>query len=376
MLELGVHHLPLVDDGRVVGMITDLDLVGHRRRRSFQLRSEIERAPDVAGVAAAGRRIPDSLLPLIRAGVDPEHLGVITATLVDGLTIRLIELAQEALGPAPAPYAWIALGSAGRRDQGLTSDQDHALVYAGESDEPDDWYQRMAELVVEGLESAGFPRCASKVMASEDGWRGPESWWRARIEQWMMVDDLKAAFLTATAFDGRVAAGDLDVRPLFAAAVNGAAASPPFLRRLERLIAEVKVPVGFLGNLVVSDEGETGTLDIKRGGIHPVNEMARLFALQGGIPSVGTVRRLREAVMAGTVEADAAEGLEEALGLFREVRVKHQAEQWAGGRLPDDLVRPDDLGPLERRALRDAFRLVRDVQRDIGGRLHPRVLGR
>jgi CBS domain-containing protein len=376
MLELGVHHLPLVDGDEVVGLLTDIDLLGHQRRDAFRLRSEIGRAGDVEAVAGAGRRIPEALGGLIRAGTEADHVGFVIAALVDAMVARLLELGSDALGGEPAPYAWVALGSAGRREQGLVTDQDHALVYADGAEEHDGWFRSLATFVVEGLERGGLPRCESKVMASEDGWRGSVGWWRSRFAEWMDVSDDKAAFLTGLAFDGRQVAGALDAEDLFAGAVELASANHAFIKRLIHLVAEVRIPVGFLGGLVMTDEGEHTGLDVKHGGVLPVTEMARIFALRAGTRATGTIRRLELATSAGLIDRDTAEGLEEAYRLFRDLRLRHQLENRDRGRGPEELVNPSELGPLERRALRDAFRLVREVQRDLAESAAPRVLGR
>jgi CBS domain-containing protein len=376
MLQLGVHHLPLVEDGVVKGMLTDIDLLGHQRRDAFRLRSEIGRAPDVEAVAEAGLRVPDALAPLIRVGMDADHVGVVMAALQDAMVSRLLDLYIAEHGEFPAPFAWIALGSGGRREQGLVTDQDHALVYGDGAEDSDESYRSLAEFVVEGLERAGVSRCTSKVMASEDGWRGSTSWWRSRIADWMGIPEDKAAFLTGLTFDGRRVAGDLDIEPLFAGAVELASADHAFINRLIHLLAEVKVPVGFLGGLVMTDDGEHSGLDVKHGGVLPVTEIARIFALRAGSRATGTVRRLAAAAEAGLIGRNVADGLEEAYRLFRDLRVRHQLEGRENRRPPDELLDPVELGPLERRALRDAFRLVREVQKDLLASAAPRVLGR
>ncbi len=376
MLSLGVHHLPVIVDGRVIGMLTDLDLLGHQRRDAFRLRSDIERAVDVAGAVEVGRRIPAAVVPLVRAGVDAAHVGVVMATLVDALVTRLLALGETELGPPPGPYGWLALGSGGRREQALHTDQDHALVYADGDAGEDHYYRRLAGFVVDALASAGIPRCESKVMATEEGWRGPLGWWRQRIEQWMDLPEAKATFLTGIVFDARVVAGELDLEALFVEAVERAAGSPRFQARLGRLILDMDVPIGFLGNLIVSSDGEHGTLDIKRGGIHPITEMARLHALRGGVRALSTPRRLDGAARAGSLDPDTAEALSEAHALMRDVRLAHQTERFVADEVPDDLIDPASLSPIERRSLRDAFRVVRDAQRVLADELAPRVRGR
>lgn len=376
MLSLGVHHLPVAVDGTVQAMLTDLDLLGHTRRDAFRLRSEIGRAPDVAAVAEIGQRVPSAIVPLARAGVDSAHIGVVMATLVDALTERLLALAEQEIGPAPGPYAWLSLGSGGRREQAIRTDQDHAIVYADEVAEHDEQFRDIAAFVVDGLEAAGIPRCDSKVMASEEGWRGPATWWRQRIEQWMDVADSKATFLTALVFDARVVAGGLDVEDVLTGGVEQAHAHPSFLNRLTRLIVDMKVPIGFLGGLVVSEEGEHGTLDVKRGGIHPVTEMARLYGLRAGVRGPSTLRRLRAGADAGVVDPERVDALIEAHAVLRDVRLRHQIGCLEAGRDPDDLIDPGDLTAIERRTLRDAFRVVRDAQRHLGEEHQPRAFRR
>ncbi len=378
MLEKGVHHLPVVDDrGDVVAMLSDLDLLDLDRRGASRLRSEIQHASGVGEVAEAGSRIPDAVSALVRAGVDAEHVGRVVSTLVDALTERLLELGQERSGPAPVPFAWLALGSAGRREQSLVTDQDHALVYADGGEKYDEYFRSLSGEVAAGLEMAGIARCESKVMAGEEGWRGSESWWRARFADWMSERDRVATFLTSIAFDMRTVAGELDARALFVEAVGKVGENPAFLRRSARLALELRPPIGFLGGLVVRDvDDRTGVLDLKLGGLLPATGLARVFALEAGSAEVGTPARLRAAAGAGTLDEDQAHGLEQAFRLFQGLRLRHHVEQWGRGEPITNLIAPDDLGPIDRGALKHAFGIVRSVQSELAERLAPRILGR
>lgn len=375
MLDLGVHHLPVTEGDRLVAMLTDLDLLGLERRAAFRLRSEIQRASDPVAVGALGRRIPEVAASVTRAGANADHVARVMAVLTDALVVRLIGLAETELGSAPCRFAWLALGSSGRREQGLRTDQDHTLVY--EDEEADEYFRAVAERVVSGLEAAGLPRCESKVMASERGWRGPLAWWLERLDDWTMEPDRKAAFLTGIAFDYRKVTGELDVTPIFDHAIAATRDNQPFLRRLGRLAIELSIPIGFLGNLVTRESNEQAeVLDIKQGGLLPVTEMARLFALRAGVTVPGTVARLQQAATAGGLVPEQAEGLAEAFRIFRRIRLLHQLERWESGKTVDNLVAPERLGRIERSGLRDGFRIVREVQASLRQELMPRVLGR
>ena len=373
MLSMGVHHLGVERGGAIVGILSDLDLLRRERRDAFLLRSEIDRASSVADVGRAGLRIPQVVAPLVRTGVDARHIGVVVAALTDALVAKLLVLAQADLGQTEAPFAWLALGSCGRREQALSTDQDHAVVFTDGADEQH--FVRLGQFVADGLALAGIPRCSSRVMAAEEGWHGSETWWRIRLADWMKVAEPKATFLTGVAFDARRVVGSLDVTDLFAAAARDARRSPRFLRRLARLVVDMEIPVGFLGGLVTHDDGERDVLDVKHGGIHPITEMARLFALEAGSRSLTTPGRLSDAAGSGIIDDDRAASLTEAYELLSDMRLVHQVDQVTSGIAPDNLIDPKGLSQFQRRSLRDAFRVIRQVQREFAERTRPRVGG-
>lgn len=129
MLESGIHHLPVVRGESVVGMVSDLELLDTQRRTPFDVRDRIDSARTHDDLVEAGQNLP-SAVDLWNAGVDAEHIGRWLSALTDRLTARLLDAGVERLGPAPVTWAWLALGSLGRREQALTADQDHALIYA------------------------------------------------------------------------------------------------------------------------------------------------------------------------------------------------------------------------------------------------------
>ena len=369
MLDRGIHHLPIVDDrGRVLGVLTDTDVLGLERRRPFVLRTRIERAATVDEVAGLGRELPESVATLVAARVDPVDIGHIVALLVDAMTDRLLQVAIAELGVPPVPWAWIALGSEARREQALMTDQDHALAY-DEGREHDGYFAALAERVVEGLEASGIPRCRNEVIASEPPWRRPLSEWAAAFDQWMQARDPGPVALTTIAFDYRVVAGTLEAEPVLDGTVGSARDRPQFLRRVARTALDFRPPLGFRGAIVVLREGEhAGTLDLKQRGLVPVVDLARLFALAGGIPAKRTLDRLRGAEGAGVIDGETRSGLEEAYRVILNARMEHQARQMAAKESPDNFIDPGELGPIERARLKDAFGVIAHVQHEVARR--------
>jgi CBS domain-containing protein len=367
MLERGIHHLPIVDHrGRLLGVLTDTDVLGLERRRPFVLRTRIERAATIDEVAGLGRDLPESVATLIAARVDPVDIGQIVALIVDALTERLLQLAIAELGVPPAPWSWIALGSEARREQALKTDQDHALAYDGGRESDDEYFAELAERVVQGLEASGIPRCRAGVIASEPPWRRPLSEWEGIFDRWMQARDPERVALTTIAFDYRAVAGTLEAEPALDRAVGSARDRPQFLRRVARTALDFRPPLGFRESFVVLKEGEhAGTLDLKQRGLMPVVDLARLFALAGGVPARRTIDRLRGVEEAGVIDEETRSGLEEAYRVILTARVEHQARQMAAGESPDNFVDPGELGPIERARLKDAFGVIGHVQRDV-----------
>ena len=130
MFAEGVHHFPVTrPDGSIAGVVTATDLMDIGRHTPFTIRGAIERARTRDEVAAAGRELPQVVLALVDASSEPVSVGRVVALVVDAMTTRLLTLGIQHLGEPPVPWAWLALGSAARREQALATDQDHAIAY-------------------------------------------------------------------------------------------------------------------------------------------------------------------------------------------------------------------------------------------------------
>jgi CBS domain-containing protein len=367
MFAQGVHHFPVTEGERVIGVVTDTDLMGVGRHTPFAIKSAIERAHTRDDVVTAGRDLPHVVVALVDSHADPVSVGRVIALVVDALTERLALLATREIGDAPAPFAWLALGSAARLEQSLHTDQDHALAFelpAGvDVDDVDPWFHDMAERVTAGLEATGIPRCAGDAMAVHPAMRRPLEQWAQRFRRWMNEPDLDARILSSIGFDFRRVAGALDAEPVLDAAVREARSHPKFIELLTRGALTLRPPTGFFRDLVVEAKGEhAGRLDVKHGGITIVTNLARAFGIASGSSAKGSLERLDAAVASGGLEADIASELADAFRFLWQIRLHHQAAQVEAGEAPDDFVDPKALGTLDRRGLKEAFRVIRAAQ--------------
>ncbi|HET6437676.1 MAG TPA: DUF294 nucleotidyltransferase-like domain-containing protein [Anaeromyxobacter sp.] len=279
-------------------------------------------------------------------GAGAEELGRLAARLQDALVRRMATLHRRERGPPPAPWAWLVLGSAGRREQPLPTDQDHALVVAG--DPADAWYASLAERVEGGLRQAGLPPCPGGMTAQR---------WRARIGDWCdlvggaLEDPEPAAILLAAALaDGRRVAGPLDPAPL-RLALSRAPAHPRFLREIFRASLAFFPPSTMRLRL-------GGTLELGREALAPLVFLARGYGLAAGTAATGTCDRLRAAEAAGLLGGKLAFASAEAFRFLAALRLRTALEAEA----PTGRVALRALSAEDRRGLLSALAAARRLR--------------
>jgi CBS domain-containing protein len=366
MFAEGVHQFPVTDpEGRILGVVTDTDLTGIGRHTPFALRSAILGAKDPDQVIATARELPQLMLELVAAGVDPIDIGRIIVLVRDAVTERFLQLGIHELGDPPAAWAWLALGSGARQEQALRTDQDHALAWDGDAprDEADRYFSALAERVVVGLEAVGVPRCNGDAMAINAELRRPLPEFATRFRAWIEEPSFEHSVLSSTGFDFRWVTGPLDAEPALNAALREARSYPGFARLLARRALDLRPPTGFFRDFVVQARGEhAGRLDVKHGGITIITNLGRAWGLRAGATAKGTLARLDAAVDAGA-DIDVVKDLGQAFRYIWGIRLQHQAQEIRAGQDPDDFVDPAGLGGFVRSALKEAFRTIARAQR-------------
>jgi CBS domain-containing protein len=274
----------------------------------------------------------------------------------DRLVRRLLGLVELELGPPPCPYAWLALGSHGRGEQVLSSDQDSALAYAdGAPDAAVPYFAALSETVVQALARAGLPLCSGGFMATQ--WSRPLGELRAMFASWVDSPE-PAALLSAEVFlDVRPVHGELDVAVLDRVLVRGGGRGP-FRVQMARAAVAFRPPLTRFGRLRTDD----GMLDVKRAGTAAIVLLARLYALAGGASARTTADRLAAAADAGTLSRSGAASLVDAYRLLTDLRLRSQVAQVVAGRAADNRVPVDALPEAQRERLRATLRHLRDVQ--------------
>ncbi|MBK8745193.1 putative nucleotidyltransferase substrate binding domain-containing protein [Propionivibrio sp.] len=372
MTRKGIHHLPVVDASGIHGLVSATDLLRWQSTDTVFLVGLIGKSPDVESLMRASAELPELQLQMQGHGATPGQVGQAVASVNDAITCRLIELALQELGPAPVAFTWLACGSQGRHEQTVHSDQDNALILDDAFDDAlhGHYFSALAERVNDGLDACGYRYCPGKVMASNPLWRQPQRAWIAIFRGWIGHTDAKAAMLAANFLDLRTVYGDTALlMPLHEAIKQAYSKSEVFLANMVANALKNKPPLGFFRNFTLIADGEhADSFDIKRGGLIPVTDIARILALSNGQARIGTLARLREAAGTPVLSAESAHELEEAFEYFGNLRLQHQAEQIRRGQAPDNYLSPAALTSLERSNLKEAFAVVERMQKILSQR--------
>jgi CBS domain-containing protein len=370
MLDHGVRHLPVLDPGRrLIGVLDDVDLMASERRAPFRLRAQIARSPDAESVARATSELPDTVIALHDAELPPAAISRAIGSIHDSATRRLIDLAHAKLGSAPVPYTWLATGSFGRFEPFPSSDVDSALAWDGPDDDQElrAWMRGFAERLLEGLAAAGFKSDDKGAVASSPLFARSIEAWEAAARSWVEHPDRdRGLMLLSVVVESDPVCGTTAVAERLAAAFAGNPNREVLLRRLAAAALAERPPTGFRRHRVLLWSGERKQLDIKKGGLLPIEALARWSGLAAGVSAASTRARLEASDAAGTLSSEDAAILRDAFELASALRMEHQVEQLRAGRAPDNLIEPESLAPLTRTALKEAFRAVARVQRGIG----------
>lgn len=367
MVERAIHHVPLVEAGCLVGILTDTDLIRHESQHPLFLPRQLERARGIEGLITYADQVATSVGSLVAGGLRASDIARIVTLAYDALIVRIVREAEAALGEPPAPYAFLVLGSGGRQEQTIRTDQDHALVLADDAPaDADDYFAALAERIVTGLERCGFPRCPGEIMASNPDCRHSLSGWQHRFGEWIERPEEQALLDAAVFFDFRRLYGTLDVEAALRPVIGQAATNRVFLARLARAGLQFRPPLGFFRQFVVEKSGEhKDAFDLKKHGTGIVVNLARLFALEAGIGETGTLSRLRLAAGKSSLDPAAAEELAAAFEYLQSLRLRHQGDQERAGQPRDNFIAPAALSSLERRHLKDAFHVIATTQKTV-----------
>ncbi len=362
MLTKRVHHLCVTEDGSrhtpVIGMITEHDLLLLQGTNPAVILREMDKATSLDRLGTLRKHAADLFKQHLKQELPIGATCRLATAINDRLLQRVIAMATETIGPPPCKFNWLALGSLGRAEQILQTDQDHALVFAEEGHQA--YFLTLAKMVSDQLEQLGFPRDPADVSAENPKWCLSLNDWKKQFTRWMRTPDKEAILHCNIFFDFRGVFGDHTLHEELRKHINHEQTGIDlFTALLAKEAVETPAPLSFFRNLVVERSGtHKDRFDLKLRVLLPLVDCARVLALTHAIPSSGTTDRY-EALK---------QKLPERTTLFNSAV---EATQYAirlkaasGFRNSDNgrYIAPDMLSKLERQMLRSVFETIDDLQ--------------
>lgn len=369
MLEHQVGHLPVLDEGRFVGMITQTDLTRFQAATAAAVVLEITQATQLGQLVQAAARIPALLVQLVAANQAHEVVTRLITDVADAITRRLVYLAEQELGPPPVPYLWLACGSQGRQEQSGLTDQDNCLfLHDSVSFSDRTYFAQLAKQVCDGLHACGYVYCPGDMMASNPRWCQPVHVWRDYFHTWAVTHEPASQMLASVMFDLRPISGDLTLyHELQAETLEEASRNSIFVAHMIANSLKRTPPLSLIRGFSTLRSGPyRNHIDMKHHGVIPVTDLARIYALQGRITQVNTRARLLAAHDAGVVSLSGGRDLIDAYDAIALLRLQNQATMVKQGREVSNYLAPAELSDFERNSLRNAFIVVRTMQSAIG----------
>jgi CBS domain-containing protein len=367
MVRQGVRHVIVVDGGKLTGIVSEKDLFDIQRLSLRQLSNEIKDAPDVEALAVLAGEVRRLAQSRLVEGVSSEHLTLLISSLNDLLTQRVLELEFAGRDLRGIAVCWIALGSEGRLEQTLSTDQDNGLIF----ELPGGLTAAAAREILlpiarranTSLAACGFPLCPGEIMAGNARWCLSAEEWRREFAHWIDSGNPEALLHGSIFFDFRALYGEnrlaSELRDWL---TKKAAANFRFLHQMAENALHNGPPLGLVRDFQVESAGEhKGTLDLKINGTTIFVDAARIFALATGGAATSTAERLRAAAGVLTLPPEEVEAWIGAFYHLLSLRLRCQQRircpVGSGNR-----VNPARLDRLERSILKESLRQAKNVQ--------------
>lgn len=375
MARFRFRHVLVMEEDKLIGVVSERDLFTLQRLSLGEIAKAIEQSDTADALAHAAREIGKLAGALLAQGVGAEQLTQFVTTLNDAVAARALVLAARTCPPPDLPWCWIGLGSEGRMEQTLATDQDNAIIFQPPEGADIDAV-RQKFLVFAGmangiLDQCGFPLCKGEIMAKNPKWCLTPAEWRKTFLDWLVTPQPEALLNAAIFFDFRALAGDASLAAQLRDWLSEQLPSRSmFFLLMAQNAVQVRPPLGVLRDFVSDDTELPGTVDLKKFGARTFVDAARIFALLHGVSAPNTAERIRLAAPKMRMHADEAAAIIDSFHFIQLLRLRNQEELHHGGAddersekaLFPNRINPDELNALDRRILKEALRQARKLQ--------------
>lgn len=373
MVKHQVKHLVVMDGENLAGILTIRDLIKTRSAGSLWVADKIETAKNLEELGRIGQEVGSFLNALVAERATAPELFEIITELHDRLTCRVIDFCRdrmisEGYGHPPAEYCWINMGSAGRKEQTLRTDQDNAIIYADGNRGSDRYFQLFGAMVVDELVRAGFGWCRGGTMASNPLWCRSLSQWKNAVEEWANRADPGDTRALSELLDFRGVHGCLDLARdlwdhVFAVFQKPVRATHYLAEELQ-----VRVPLNIFGGFATEKAGfRKNEISLKAICRHIIN-CVRLFAVKNSIADTSTLGRLDRIREKGILPAEDVEFVKNSFEFLMMLRIRENLKKVSQGREADNFINPYRLSRFEQSLVKNALSAITRLQKLTGSR--------
>ncbi|MFP4671310.1 MAG: DUF294 nucleotidyltransferase-like domain-containing protein [Desulfohalobiaceae bacterium] len=368
MMQNRIKQLAVENETGVCGLLSEQEIFLAQGLSPIFLMHQIRTAQSLEQLQAIHSRKPYLIKSLIDSGAKAQHLTALITSMSDSILQRLVEFALQELGPPPTEFAFITLGSEGRKEQTLKTDQDNAIIFADlaqtDLQSVQDYFLRLGRRVCAWLDQVGFSYCENQIMAQNPDWCQPLSQWQEYFRSWIHKAEGQDLLQANIFFDFRLGYGSQDLVNglrdfLFRALEDWAA----FFRHMAKNALHFELPLDFFGGFILqtNDNKEKG-LDLKSP-MRLIVDFARIYALQVKTPQTNTQERLLQVRNAELITKSELEELHYAYSFLMQLRLSHQAYAVIDQAKPATNLLPlENLTHIERRALKEALKRIKTAQ--------------
>ena len=361
MSEHAIRHVPVTQSGRVVGMVSERDLFALQRASLQGVSARIHRAQDLDTLVGAAADIRELARSLLVQGVQARQITELISHLNDLLTRQLLTLQAQANGVDLQRLCWLALGSEGRAEQTIATDQDNALLLPDDTSDAElERLRTWAVGVNQALDACGYPLCKGGIMAGQPACCLRASEWRARFSHWIDHGNPEDLLHASIFFDFRAIAGDISLAgPLSQHVRQRIGETPRFLHQMAINALAHRSPLNWLGHVELDDQG---CVDLKLQGAALFVDAARILGLAQGVAGTSTRERLLRTGEALGLKPQEYESWVGAFEFVQSLRLRLQLEPDVARSEHPNRLTLRDLSGIDRRILATSLREARRLQ--------------
>lgn len=368
MFRTKTRYLLIEENGGYIGFQSRNKLLSEQAQSPLVFIQSVKSATAVAELKRKWQKVPEIVTQLLERGVNAEIANQVITTVADTIAIKVIEGVINEVGEPPAKFVFMVLGSEGRKEQTLKTDQDNAIIYEDKANEHRElvreYFLKFANIVSERLNDIGFSFCEGGFMARNHEWTHSLSYWKRSYKSWIEDALPETAIKFSTFFDCRALYGEFSIMDELKEFLDQELQKP--LEKLFYYMAknalQYEPPLTFFKNIRTTTIGSQEVFDIKKT-MTPIVDLVRVYALQNRIFAVNTGERLKALKQKNIFTETSFNELVQSYYFLMSMRLKNQANQIINDKKePDNYIDLNSLTKIEQGTLIEIFKTISNFQ--------------